>query len=158
MRTVSSKHVFGVDYLPALWRGGELALLIAGELAVEAVLELVPKLLRCAVLIGEFLNGDGDRVGRLVLDFGFVDDEGFGNDRSLDFEGVVGELVDGVGEPLLDAALVNDGSVEARDADDALGLAGDFVDSAICVWLVVAGFYMLLGSRRGSVVALCANQ
>lgn len=157
MRAVSAKHVLSVDDLPALWRVGKLALLVAGELAVEAVLELVSELLWCGVLVSEFPDADGDGVGGLVLDFGFVDDEGLGNDGPLDFEGVVGKLVDGVCKPLLDTALVDDGAVEARDADDALDLAGDFVDVAICVWLVVARFCGLLGSCEVSAVALCAN-
>lgn len=127
-----------MDDLPALWRVGKLPLLVASKLAVEAILELVSELLWCGVLVREFPDADGNGVGGLVLDFGFVDDEGLGTDGPLDFESVVRELVDGVCKPLLDTALMDDGAVEARDADDTLDFAGDFVDVAICVWLVVA--------------------
>lgn len=135
-----------MDDLPVLWRVCELALLVAGELAIESVFELVAELFWLGILVRELFDGDSNGVGGLVLGFALVDDEGLGDDGSLDFEGIARKLVYGVSKPLLYPALVDYGAIKARDSDNALNLPGDFVNVAICVRLVIAGFYRLLGS------------
>lgn len=148
MSAVSAKDVLGMDDLPMLWRVSELTLLVAGELTIESVFELVAELFWLSILVGELFDGDSNGVGGLVLGFALVDDEGLGDDGSLNFEGVARKLVYGVSKPLLYPALVDYGAIEARDSNNALNLAGDFVNVAICVRFVIAGFYRLLGSSE----------
>lgn len=60
--------------------------MVAVELAVEAILELVSKLLRCGVRVRESFDGDGDWVGGLIPGRRLVDDEGLWDDWPLDLE------------------------------------------------------------------------
>ena len=75
----------------------------------------------CGFFFGEVTKLYRHRISFRILKLGFVDVDGFWKDGTLDFDLVLGILLDVVEEEAFDAALMNDNLLKARKANDGIG-------------------------------------
>lgn len=138
--TVTPDHVFGVDSLdlPGLATLGEAVhgVFFLGRRerrAEQAILDLVSKLYGGRFFLGQVTQLDGHGVGVGVVDFGLVELDRLGRQRTFDLDGAVGHLCNRVEKVPLNAALVQRALVEPPNAGDSVGDTVRTANDAIVV-------------------------
>lgn len=139
--TITANDILGMDNLTR--PGSSFALrdqlvlvIFTSQVAPEQTISnfaCASLLLRGCLFFGEMTQLECYREGSVVLDLGLVDLKGLGKDSSLDFDGVLGVLLDVVQEEALNTALVQDDLLEPGQANDSVGDAIRTMDDTVRV-------------------------